>query len=287
MPIIQVDNFEVGGINHDKVDRDNAPQQLTDGKNIRFSKGSCNSTGFLQEGAQMSIIPYGIYRWVHVDDVDNVEYVFYYSDTKAFRIQSGVHADITGIMDYAGLPIPTWSGGTFGGLHITTNDSGLDEPRWYDPVAGEMTPIGLPAGLTSRSIRFFKNFAFLLNLTDTSLPAGQQRLPYSVRWSDLTDPGTLPDFELTTPGTFAGERPLIDSPGEVVDGVQLGDEFMVFKEDRTYGFRLSGSTTSPYNAVFVSERRFDRGLLHVGLVKEISGNRLIFVARDNVYVTDG
>ena len=196
MTIIQVDNFEVGGINHDKVDRDNAPQQLTDGLNIRFSKGSCNSSGYFQKvtNTDLDIIPYGLFKWSEITDIGANNYTIYYSDRKAYRASGGTHVDITGAADYGGLPVPTWSGGTFGGLHITNHDSGFEVPRWYNPATEEMEELpGFPSGLSCKVVRFFKDFMFILNLNDTSLDPGDRRLPFSLRWSDLTDPGTIPE----------------------------------------------------------------------------------------------
>ena len=74
-----------------------------------------------------------------------------------------------------------------------------------------------------------------------------------VKWSHQADPGTVPaSWDETDPALDAGEKTLSDSPGDNITGMQLGEDFIVYKYETChvmrYSLRLDGfvSVRAPY-----------------------------------------
>lgn len=141
-----------------------------------------------------------------------------------------------------------WSGGVFNGVSVL-NNGGTNPPLYLtDPVAGqyEDLPFSYSApgvvdktwrdqSMTARVVRPFKNFLIALDITKSNA-----RYPYMLKWSDAADPGFIPAWDETDPTLLAGEYPLAETGGFLIDFVPLGDLGMVYKEDSVWSMSLVG-----------------------------------------------
>lgn len=62
-----------------------------------------------------------------------------------------------------------------------------------------------------------------------------------MRWSGAADPDSLPStWDYTDPTNDAGQIPLSDSPGAVIDALELGDSLIIYKQRATYQMSYIG-----------------------------------------------
>lgn len=65
--------------------------------------------------------------------------------------------------------------------------------------------------------------------------------PYMVKWSHPADPGTLPStWDPTDSTKDAGETDIADGQDPIVDGLQLRDSFMIYKESSIWRMDFTG-----------------------------------------------
>ena len=63
-----------------------------------------------------------------------------------------------------------------------------------------------------------------------------------VKWSDIAVPGAIPtSWAETNPALDAGEQDLAETPDVIVDGLPLGDNFIVYKERSMYAMTYVGA----------------------------------------------
>jgi hypothetical protein len=93
-----------------------------------------------------------------------------------------------------------------------------------------------PAGYTAKFIRPFGVFLVAGNIFD-----GVAQRPFRLKWSHPAVPGSVPtSWDATDPATDAGERDLGITSDELVDGLSLGDIFIIYRENSTWGMRFIG-----------------------------------------------
>ena len=129
-----------------------------------------------------------------------------------------------------------------------------------------------------KSMRAFRSFLVALNIkrggvsyprvVKCSTEAGIQDVPSS--WNE------------TTSTVDAGEFELADTKGDIQDGLQLRDTFMIYKEDATYSMSFVGT---PF---IFSFRQLSPtiGAIAKNCVAEFDGGHAIF-GKGNFYINDG
>jgi len=211
--------------------------------------------------------------------IDNgVPYWIYTSLTKAYRVPStGTDVDITrytttpGDDDYTGAVTNIWNGGVLGEIPIINN--GVDEPQYWDGVTSRFKDLtNWTAGDKCKTIRPFKGYLMALNVTKSG-----SQYPHTVKWSHLADAGAVPSsWDHTDATVDAGEKHLIDSTGEVLDGGELRDAFIIYKEDATYVSRFIGG-----EYVFSFDKLFKTsGILAVNCWQEYKGLHYVLTQGD-------
>lgn len=135
-----------------------------------------------------------------------------------------------------------WSTTNLNGLLIATN--GIDPPQKWQLNGGIpnvqhpfVQLINWPSkDWSCKSIRSFKTFLVGLNWTRTNPE------PRLVKWSTEASYGAEPFTWSETDATLdAGEYELSDTAGEIVDGVALGDSFLIYKTDSIYVMNYIGT----------------------------------------------
>ena len=129
-----------------------------------------------------------------------------------------------------------------------------------------------------KSMRAFRSFLIALNITKDGV-----NFPRVVKWSTEAATQTLPtSWNETTSTVDAGEFELADSKGDILDGLQLRDSFMIYKEDAVYSMTFVGT---PF---IFSFRQLSPtiGAIAKNCVAEFDGGHAIF-GKGNFYINDG
>ena len=130
----------------------------------------------------------------------------------------------------------------------------------------------------AKSIRAFRSFLVSLNIK-----RGGVEYPRVVKWStEAGIQGVPASWNETTSTVDAGEFELADTKGDIQDGLQLRDTFMIYKEDATYSMSFVGT---PF---IFSFRQLSPtiGAIAKNCVAEFDGGHAIF-GKGNFYINDG
>jgi hypothetical protein len=129
-----------------------------------------------------------------------------------------------------------------------------------------------------RSMRGFRSFLVALNIKQAGV-----NFPRVVKWSTEAAIQTTPtSWNETTSTVDAGEYELADTKGDIMDGMQLRDAFMIYKEDAVYSMTYVGT---PF---IFSFRQLSPtvGAISTNCIAEFDGGHAIF-GKGNFYVNDG
>lgn len=175
-----------------------------------------------------------------------------------------------------------WAHTNLNGLIVATN--GHDTPQMW-PLSGGVPAIGTPfmelrnwpSGSKCKVIRSFRTFLVGLNWTRTN------EEPRLVKWSTEASFGSPPSTWSETDNTLdAGEYELSDTPGSIIDGLPLGDSFLIYKDDSIYVMNYIGT---PY--IFSFKLLSPTiGLLSKGALAEFEGGHF-FMGNSDFYVCNG
>ena len=151
--------------------------------------------------------------------------------------------DTTGDSDYdANTTTRRWTVTNLNGVIVATN--GYDAPQTW-PLKSSGIPLltvpfvrlrNFPEGEKCKSIRSFRTFLIGLNWERTN------EEPRLVKWSTEASYGSPPVTWLESDATLdAGEYELADTPGNIIDGLPLGDSFLIYKDDSIYIMNYVGT----------------------------------------------
>ena len=175
-----------------------------------------------------------------------------------------------------------WTATNLNGLVVATN--GFDAPQMWPLNAGipsTATPFrelqNWPSGNSCKSIRSFRTFLVGLNWNRNNPE------PRLVKWSTEAAYGEAPSTWSETDATLdAGEYELSDTPGDIVDGLPLGDSFLIYKEDSIYIMNYVGT---PY--IFSFKLLSPTvGALSKEAIKEFDGGHF-FIGNSDCYICNG
>ena len=175
-----------------------------------------------------------------------------------------------------------WMATNLNGLVVATN--GFDTPQMWPLSAGipsTSTPFrelqNWPANAKCKSIRAFRTFLIGLNWSRTN------QEPRLVKWSTEAEQGNAPSTWDETDATLdAGEYELSDTPGDIIDGLPLGDSFLIYKEDSIYVMNYVGT---PY--IFSFKLLSPTvGALSKEAIKEFDGGHF-FIGNSDCYICNG
>jgi len=167
-------------------------------------------------------------------------------------------------ISYTGLTDTTFTGCTRG-----ANSTSAAAHSDNDPVF---------VNVFCKSMRAFRSFLVALNIK-----RGGVSYPRVVKWStEAGIQGVPSSWNETTSTVDAGEYELADSKGDILDGLQLRDTFMIYKEDATYSMSFVGT---PF---IFSFRQLSPtiGAIAKNCVAEFDGGHAIF-GKGNFYINDG
>lgn len=272
MPWFRVGGFDSnGGSIGDLPPQSVPPNIFTDVRNVQLIDGAVEKAKGM--GQQLGTPPISPYFLLSAqDNAANIK-LFLASLTKIYGYASGVYTDHTRTTggDYTAVGDNVWTGGVLHGIPFLNN--GADAPQSWD--SGTSKFVNLPnwtSGVTVKSLRAFRNFLVGLDVTKSGT-----RYPHNILWSHPADPGAVPSSWNTADATKdAGEAPLSETPGYIVDGMPLGNQFVVYKEDATYLMQFSGA---PYIFNFRLALR-ESGVLARNCIVEVNGSHIVLTPDD-------
>ena len=137
-----------------------------------------------------------------------------------------------------------------------------------------------PVDLYCRSMRVYKQYLIAMGLTDQ---AAGETYPTTLRWSHPADPGSVPtSWDIADATKDAGEVSLSETPGWILDGLPLGNAFMVYKTDSTYHLEYTGG-----QFIHKLDKRFaSLGILADNCMTEFFHKHFV-LTRGDVVVHDG
>lgn len=204
-----------------------------------------------------------------------------YADAQEVGVvdSGGSHSDLTDTVSMTSTASSpnAWTGGILNGRPFLNN--GADPPKTWDyNTANDLTTLtGWPASTTCKAMRAFREFLFALNMTESGTA-----LPDKLRWSASASAGALPTAWTAAATNDAGDATLSDTPGDIIDGLQLGQTFMVYKQGSAYRVQYVGG-----NFVFDLRLAFRTlGALTRNCIIELAGRHLV-VTDGDVVLHDG
>lgn len=155
--------------------------------------------------------------------------------TAAYVDLGGTRTDISRASAYTGGAGDRWTGGIFNGIAIINN--GVDVPQfWAGSTSSDFADLtNWPSTHRCKAMRPFKNFLVAMDLTESSV-----RYPSRVLWSAIADTGAVPpSWDITNPAREAGNAD-IEGGDVIVDGLTLGDAFIIYKTASAHLMRYVG-----------------------------------------------
>lgn len=191
--------------------------------------------------------------------------------------------------NYAATESLKWNGGVMQGFVVCTNN--VDQPQYWgiDAAAAMFDLNNLGAGVDKWPANYLAKFIapFGKYLITGNITKAGTNYPQLIKWSHPADPGSLPlKWDPTNPANDAGEYPLTDSAGDVVFGLGLGKQFMIYKEDCIIKMRWVGG-----NNIFSFDDKLSevQGLLAPNCATNFGKNLSshFCIGQDDVYIHNG
>ena len=112
---------------------------------------------------------------------------------------------------------------------------------------------------------------------------GTTSFPNRVRFSNLVDANSVPDsWDETDTTKSAGFNDLVQMQTPIVDGLELGTNFVIYSSSEAILMEFVGGTF-----VFNFRKLFgDEGIINQNCVVEVDGKHFVF-GNNEIYVTDG
>lgn len=165
------------------------------------------------------------------------------------------------------------AGTTAGSLQELTNWSAIDDSTG--------------SALICRTLRPYNNRLIAMNIFEEhAAGTGDDiSLPIDVVWSSVvTGIGSLTNVTWQASSTnTAGDAFMTQTPGKILDGLQLGPYFIAYKDDAVIQVRETGDTfVLAFDTIFE-----DDGIYSPGCVQSIGNSQHLVWGNHSVYVIDG
>lgn len=242
-------------------------------KNARFENNEAKRVGGY---SQLEVID-GAVIWALPLQYGDYAYWITCSTEKIYAWDGNTNTDITrGTGDMTGGVDDQWNGGIFAGIAVMNN--GIDIPQYWAPGTSNAADlIDWDSTWQAQVIRPYKNMLIAMDMTENGT-----RYPTKYRWSNIADPGSIPDWDETDPANQAGSDVIEETQGFIVDGEALRDSFILYKEDSFFQLQFIGGEFVIANRMILKTR----GLLAQRCVKEFYGKHFV-VSNGDIFVHDG
>lgn len=287
MPLIQLENPGLEGVITD-IDPQELPNNaFSAARNFRFNnKAASKMLGHSAIFGSPSIDPY----WLMPVATNTNDFWVYAGLLKVYVTDGANHYNITRQsgavdVDYNATANQNWNGGIISGIPVLNN--GIDDPQMWNPVntGQRLTSLTWDASNTwadknwkASVIRTYREYLIALNVTK----AGTEN-PRLVAWSTSSVPGAVPStWDKDVTSEDAGEVDLAQTNGNVIDGLALGDIFVIYKQDSIWAMQFVGGVN-----IFRFYQLFSNiGVLTRRCVKEFEGKHFV-ITNGDVVIHDG
>jgi len=209
----------------------------TDAKNMRFRKRSAiQFYGHGPSHGEPAIVPYHLVQL----NIGADSYWLYAGAEKIYAATvidgEAVHTNLTRQefdkdVNYTGKP-NQWTSTLLSGIPILNPGNEVDPPQQWnlDPKRRMKVLDNWPAKTWCKAMRAYRNFLIALNVTKS-----EANFPFMVKWSSTADPGGVPiTWDPADATQEAGEYDLAEGSDRIIDGLQLRDSFMIYKEQSVW-----------------------------------------------------
>lgn len=267
------------GVISDAMDGEIPENAFSDALNFRFGGGFAERfLGSAGVFGGATVAPYGLMFYSSA-----LPYWIYMGLTKIYAVNGTTHTNLTRQtaavdVDYTATAANVWTGGVIGGIAVVNNQT--DDPQfWAGDTANNFDLVtAWPATTKCKAMRVYKNYLIALNVTK-----GSTNYPHMVKWSHTADPGAMPaSWDHTDPTKDAGETDLADSQSVIIDGLALGDNFIIYKERAYYSMEYIGA---PF--IFRFKKIYDgMGILSRNCVCETPYGHVV-LGQGDMYIHNG
>jgi hypothetical protein len=214
------------GLNQDATGEELELGVQTSAQNMRFRHGYAERFKGMQ--SVFTAPPVTPYSTTHYR-AGNSYFIVYAGLQQTYADDGNTQTEITNANNTGSID-DKWTCGVFNGIYIQNN--GIDVPQYWNGETGtnlaDLT--AWPVGYRVGSLRAFGNFLVGVDVTR----AGNREL-HTVIWSNSTDPGAIPDsWDITDPTKDAGDFPLAETNGALIDSLQMGSMNILYKDDSAY-----------------------------------------------------
>ena len=247
----------------------NVENEWTSVKNMRFNDRSAEKMGGELKAVDTTQEPY----FVQFNGDHNAPKWFYMGDGGIYSHDFVTEVDLdTGNLVSNGR---NWDSTLFNSIPVMNNT--VDAPWAW--LGGDVIPLpAFPPNTTCKSIKPYRSFLVSLNITDNG-----DNQENRIIWSDVSDSGALPaSWDIADPTKLAGDAYLTSSKGEIIDGLQLRDLFVIYKTHATYIMRL----IQGQEVMRIEKIQINSGILAKNCVQEFKGIHFI-VSDGDVVLFDG
>ena len=189
---------------------------------------------------------------------------------------AAVHTDITHLTPRTGVA-NQWTSTLLSGVPILNTGDTTNVPMaWSLNTANKFVDLAnWPVNTYCASLRSYRNFLIALNVTKAGV-----NYPYMVKWCHPAQPGSLPSsWDITDATKDAGESDLAEGYDPIVDGLQLRDSFIIYKEASIWRMDfIGGPLVFRFSKVLGTS-----GALNRNCIVEIDGWHLVLTGSDVMY----
>ncbi len=236
--MVRVPNAGSVGVVKDLSQHELPVNAWSDASNIRFLDGYASQ--FLGH-SQVYGTPSATPQHVLPLNIGAGRYWIYATAAKTYVVTvtggAAVHTDITHATPRTGVS-NQWTSTSLSGIPIfNVGDTSKIPMSWDLDITHKFVDLAnWPASTYCKSLRTFKNILIALNVTKSTT-----NYPYMVKFSHPADPGAVPaSWDITDATKDAGEFDLAEGGDYIIDGLQLRDYFMVYKENSVWRLAYTG-----------------------------------------------
>ncbi len=220
------------GLNADLTAEELGDGVWTAASNMRFSNGYAERfKGTVQVFDAPVVTPYYLAPYA----TNTTRYWIHAGLASTYADDGTTRTNITGTPNTGAID-DRITGGTINGVYIQNN--GVDIPQYWAGTGTLASIPGWDATWRAKAMRPWRNFIFALNVTK-----GSTQYPHMLKSCTTLEPGAITaagDWDETNPALDALELPLPETPDVIVDGLPLGDAFIVYKERSMYAITYIG-----------------------------------------------
>ena len=269
MAFVSIRDLGLIGLISDKPNYDLQDNAFNIVNNVRFFNGTAQKSSSPVE--RFSINADAL--WGEIFLKDGVPTYTYATETAIYEIDlSGVSQNVS---KAGGYSASEWQSTVWGDSPIYNNGGSDPQIKEGADLLFKDLP-SWPANTTCKVIRAYKNFLIALNINDFGTD-----LPTYVRWSTESSTGEIPASWEVLPTNLAGSNQLTEEEGEIIDGLTLGDSFIIYTQTAAFEMSFIGG-----NFVMSFRKFSDNGLINVNAVCAFD-NFHFCVSGTSIYTHDG